>query len=34
VSDDVGHRRVIAGEPVDDVLAVANIHQRIRFELP
>ena len=38
VRDDVGHRRVIAGKPVDHVLAVADVDERIAcraaLELP
>ena len=30
VRDDIRHRRMVAGEPVDDVLAVADVDQRIR----
>ncbi len=30
VRDDVGHRRVIAGKPVDHVLTVADVHERVR----
>src|SRR4029079_17228531 len=29
VLDDVGHRRVVAGKPVDDVVAVTNINERV-----
>ena len=32
--DHVGHRRVIAGKPVDDVLTIPDVYQRVRGGTP